>query len=136
MAPATSASPTEAAVRVMFCSRIAAAPDAEHGDGNHRRRNGGGDGLPRLHAQVGVGRAENQRQEEAQPHGFEGHLGRVGGMLRVRHKGGWYHAVATARQRRSDRRRASAARDPPDFRLGARWSASSSLDPLGDQISV
>ena len=68
-----------------------AAPDAEHGDGDDGGRNGGGDGLPRLHAQVGVSRAENQRQHEAQPHGFEGHFGWIGGMLRVRHKGGWYH---------------------------------------------
>ena len=73
-----------------------AAPDAEHGDGDDGGRNGGRDGLSRLHAQVGVSRAEDQRQQKPQPHRFEGHFGWIGGMLRVRHKGGWYHAPAWA----------------------------------------
>jgi hypothetical protein len=42
----------------------AAAHGAEDGDGDDRGRNGGGDGLAGLHAQVGVGRSEDQRQKE------------------------------------------------------------------------
>ena len=48
----------------------------EQSNGNHRRRNGGGDGLPCFHAEISVSRAENQSEQKADRHGLDGHLGR------------------------------------------------------------
>jgi hypothetical protein len=79
MAPATRASPTLAAVRTMFCSwmvpRRAGRPEQGHGDDG--RWNRGGDGLPSLHAEVGVRRSEDERQDEAQENGFDRQLRRL-----------------------------------------------------------
>jgi hypothetical protein len=69
----------------------APAHHAEHGDGDHGRRDGGGDSLPRLHSQIGVCRSEDQRQEEPQRHRAEGHFRGIGNVMGSWHKSGWYH---------------------------------------------
>jgi len=50
--------------------------DAKQRHGDDGRGNGGGDGLPGLHSQIGVSRSENERQKDAERDRFDGHLRR------------------------------------------------------------
>ncbi len=61
---------------VLLEHRAAERRQTKERDGNHRRWYGGGDSLPGLHAEIGVGRAEDQRQQQSKTHGFERHLRR------------------------------------------------------------
>ena len=47
----------------------------ENRDGDHRGGNRGGDGLARLHRQIGVGGSENRRQKHPQKNSFKTQLG-------------------------------------------------------------
>ena len=78
MAPATSASPTEAAVRVMFCSRM---PPRNAGMRNSAMAMTAAGMVaatvwPGLHSQIGVGGSEDEGQEDAERDRFNGHLRR------------------------------------------------------------
>ena len=68
MAPATSASPTEAAVRAMFCSSM---PPRNAGSRNSAMAITAAGMVaatvwPGFHAEIGVGRAEHKRQEQSE----------------------------------------------------------------------
>ena len=78
MAPATSASPTEAAVRAMFCSRM---PPRKAGMRNSAIAITAAGMVaatvwPAFMPEIGVGRAEDERQEDAEADRLDGHLGR------------------------------------------------------------
>ena len=61
---------------VLLQNAAAKSRDAEERHRDHGRRNGGGDGLPGFHSQIGVGRSENEGQEDAERDRLDGHLRR------------------------------------------------------------
>ncbi len=61
---------------VLLQNAAAKRRDAEQRHRDHGRGNGSGDGLPGFHSQIGVGRSENERQEDAERDRLDGHLRR------------------------------------------------------------
>ena len=61
---------------VLLQDAAAKRRDAEQRHRDDGRGNGGGDGLSGLHSQIGVGRSENERQEDAERDRLDGHLRR------------------------------------------------------------